>query len=57
MVFSACNVADEESDRDFLVDNFVIKFLDVIIQMETPTDTAGVESFTENADHLRIYFS
>lgn len=57
VVISACNVADEEKEREFLVDNFVIKFTDDIIQMDTPTDTAGVGSFTENADHLRIYFS
>lgn len=63
MVLSGCNLlndekeADEVKERQFLVDNFVIKFTEEIILMETPSDTVGVESFSEKAGHLRTYFT
>ena len=63
MVLSGCNLlndekkVDEVKERQFLVDNFVIKFSEEIILMETPSDTVGVESFSEKAGHLRTYFT
>ena len=63
MVLSGCNPLsadkepDEVNERQFLVDNFVIKFSEAIILMETPSDTVGVESFSEKAGNLQTYFS
>lgn len=63
LVLSGCNPlsADKEPDevkeREFLVDNFVIKFSEAIILMETPSDTVGIGSFSEKAGHLQTYFA
>jgi len=62
LVLSGCNLlndekeADEVKERQFLVDNFVIKFSEDIIHMDTPSDTIGVESFSVKAGHLQTYF-
>lgn len=52
-----CNVSNNESKDDILVDYFYIKFTDYIIEMNSPYDTLGVESFSENSSHLETYFS
>jgi len=63
LVLSGCNPLsadkepDEAKERQFLVDNFVIKFSEDIIHMDTPSDTVGVERFSEKAGHLQTYFT
>ncbi len=63
LVLSGCNPlsADKEPDevkeRQFLIDNFVIKFSEAIILMEDPSDTVGVENFSEKAGDLQAYFA
>lgn len=57
LVLSGCNLVNEEKKLDLHVDYFVIKFTDYIIQMDSPFDTVGVESFSDNASHLQNYFT
>jgi len=56
VLISGCNVVNNEGNNDLLVDYFHIKFTDYIILMDTPTDTVGVENFSEKAAHLQTYF-
>ncbi|MDZ7692130.1 MAG: hypothetical protein U5K69_13530 [Balneolaceae bacterium] len=53
---SGCNLVNEDRNDDFSVEYFHIKLTDYFIQMNTPTDTVGVNSFSENARHLETYF-
>jgi len=54
---SGCNVVNNKENNDLLVDYFHIKFTDYIILMDTPTDTVGSDSFSENAKEIQTYFS
>lgn len=50
------DLVNEDRNND-LLDFVHIKFTDYIILMNTPTDTVGIDSFSENASELQTYFS
>lgn len=57
LILLGCNVTNDERSDDLFVDYFYIKFTDYIINMNAPTDTVSIDSFSKQANHLQNYFS